>query len=212
MLRRPVALTPNQRRTLTVVASGSSVTLFAAIVGGALAVAGLAGRDPQTLAGLAVLTAGFALGVQGAVVASRWPVATRIVGRERLDELGMTIEMIGGAVSMLLAVLAIVGVAPVALLCVATVVLGASVCCAAPMQPDLAELGPSSSSPIPFGPGRTARSAMVVVGIAALLAGVLAGATIVPVMPALLAAVLCLAAAITLAGGSLAARFSRLVG
>jgi hypothetical protein len=213
MLRRPVALTPNQRRTLAVVASGSTVTLFAAVVGAALAVAGLAGNDPQTLAALAVLAAGFALGVQGLVVASRWPVATRIVGRERLDVFSMSVEMVGGGVTVLLAALALLGAAPITLLCAATVVLGASVCCAAPMQPDLAELGPSLSSrpPVTRGNERAARTAMAGVGIAALLAGVLAAATVVPPLPFLLAASLLLAAAITLAGGSLAARFRRLV-
>lgn len=212
MLRRPVVLTPCQRRTLTVVAGGSSITLFAAIVGAALATAGLAGRDPQMLASLAVLAAGFALAVQGAVVASRWPVATRIVGRERLDVFGMSIEMLGGGLSMLLAIAAMFNAEPVAFLCAATVVLGATACCAAPMQPDLAELGPSVSSrpPVSRGSERVARSAMTFVGVAALVAGLLASAMLVPPLPCLLGAALLVAAAIMLAGGSLAARFSRL--
>ncbi len=188
--------------------------LLAGIAGGTFAMLGLTGRDPVTLAGVAAIAGGLALFVQGVTCAARWNVCTRTVGRERVDVFGMAAEIAGGGVCMALGGLVLAGVHPTAMLCTATTILGLALLRSAAMQEDVAEFAPTAA-PIRAstlddeGP---ASSVMVAVGGVVAALGILAALEVGPVVPMVLAALVAVALATVLAGGSMFARFVRRVG
>jgi len=200
------------RVTRMIVTSGSAFELFAGMVGIVLAIVALAGYFALPLAALATIAVGIALLAQGSTIAARWREATRIVDRERADVLGMTTEMFGGLATIVLGGLALAGVASLTLLAAAALVLGAALLLGGPAQPDLAEVAPAPTHrhwEVTRSIVRSSSGVMVMGGVAAVVLGVLAIAGVGPALALALTALLCVAAALMLAGGSLYARFAQ---
>src|SRR5512138_977804 len=119
----PVAipLTAHQRGTRAVMSASSMVLVIAGSGALALAIGGLVGRAPLVeTAGAAVIAAGCALVAQGLAALQRWGRATRIVGRERIDVVGMVAEALGGTAAMNLGALVVLdgreGLLPIAMM------------------------------------------------------------------------------------------------
>jgi hypothetical protein len=197
------------RATKMVIQSGSSFELFSAAIAAVLAIVGLAGYLPLYVAAIATIAVGFALLAQGSTIAARWREALRIAGRERIDRIGMSTEMFGGLAGVVLGVLALLGVVSLTLLPVAAVVLGVALLLGGPTQPDLAEDPPSAPQRFHVTRDivRASSGVMVMGGLSAVVLGVIALAVDGPVVALALTALLCIAAALMLSGGSLLARF-----
>ena len=187
--------------------SGSSFELFAATIAIVLAIVGLVGYLPLYVAGIATIAVGLALLAQGSTLAARWQGAHRIADRERLDKLGMSTEMFGGLAVIVLGILALLGVASLTLLAVATIVLGVSLLLGGGAQPELLEGDTPSRWHVTRDAVRASSGVMVMGGLSSLVLGVIAVAVDSPVLPLALTALLCVAASLLLAGGSLLARF-----
>jgi len=184
--------------------AGSSFELLCAVVAVPLAIAGLAGYLPLYLAAIATVAVGFALLAQGSTIAARWRNALHIAGRERIDRIGMSTEMFGGFATIVLGVLALFGVASLTLLPVAAIALGAALLLGGPTQPEIAEDSPRHWH-VTRDMMRASSGVMVMGGLSAVILGVLAIANVGPIVPLALTALLCVAAALMLSGGSLLA-------
>lgn len=203
----------DDRVTRMVVASGSSFELFTGLVGLVLAIVGLAGYAPIVMASIATIAVGFSLLVQGITVAMRWHEAVRIAGSERTDAMGIGTEIFGGFAAVVLGFVALFGLLPMTVLPAAALVLGVALLLGGPAQPDIAELAqaPESSDRrwhVSRSAVRTSSGVMVMGGLAAIVLGVLASAGLAPAIPLSLIALLCVGAALMLAGGTLLARFT----
>jgi hypothetical protein len=205
-------VTADDRVTAMVMASGSSFELFSALIALVMAVLAIAGYFPIYLAAVATVAIGFALLAQGGTVAARWRKAARLAGSEHSEAMSATTEMLGGAIAVILGLLALVDVSPMTLLPAASLVLGISVLLGGPAQPDLVDAAPTAAPRA----GQRTRSAvrssggfMVIGGLLAIVLGVLAATGLAPVLPLTLIALVCVAAALSVAGGSLFALFAR---
>lgn len=198
--------------TQVAIASGSSFELFAGLIGAVVAVMGLTGAFPLYMAAIATIAVGFALLAQGGTLAARWENAVHIEGSERTEAVGIGTEVFGGLAAITLGGLALFGVAPAVVLPVAAAVLGAALMFGGPAQPQIAQIAPSASHPrwrVTRDAVRTSGGVMVMAGLAAIILGVLALTESAPVFTLTLIALLCVAAALVLAGGALTARFAR---
>jgi len=189
----------------------SSFELFAGLFAMVLVVLGLIGLAPVYMAAFGTIAVGFALLVQGGTMADRWRIAVHIPERERTERVGIGTEVIGGFVGIILGLLAIVGVNALVLLPSGALVLGAALLLGGPAQPALAERLPSESPPkwyVTRDAVRASGGVMVMAGVAALVLAILAliGG---PIVTLTLVAILCVAAALVVAGGALSARLAR---
>lgn len=190
-----------------VVRSGSSFELFSAVIAVVLTIIGLVGYLPHYVAGIATIAVGLALLTQGSTIAARWQEAQRIVGRERLDKLGMSTEMFGGLAAIVLGILAVLGVASLTLLPVAAIVLGVALLLGGGAQPEIAEDDARDRWHVTRDIVRASSGVMVMGGLSSLVLGVIAVAVEGPVLPLALTALLCVATSLVLSGGSLLVRF-----
>lgn len=190
-----------------VIKSGSSFELFAAAIAIVLAIVGLAGNLPLQVAGIATIAVGLALLAQGSTLAARWQEAHRIAGRERLDRLGMSTEVFGGFAAIVLGILALLGVASETLLAIAAIVLGVALLLGGGAQPELVEDDTPKRWHVTRDAVRASSGVMVMGGLSSLVLGVIAVAVESPAVPLVLTSLLCVAAALLLAGGSFLARF-----
>jgi hypothetical protein len=202
----------DDRVTAMVMASGSSFEMFTALIALVLTVLALVGYFPIYFAAVATVAIGFALLAQGGTVAARWRKAARVAGSEQSEAMSITTEMLGGLIAVILGLLALVDVSPMTLLPAAALVLGIAVLLGAPAQPDLVDAAPSVT-PVYATRSRTAvRSSggvLVIGGLLAIVVGILAATGIAPALPLTLIALVCVAAALAVAGGSLFALFVR---
>lgn len=203
--------TDEEKATQTAIASGSSFELFAGVVGATVAIIGIANYFPRYMAPIATIAIGFALLAQGGTLAARWQNATHIASTERTEALGIGTEVLGGFAGIALGVLALVGVAPLVLLPVAAIVVGAALLFGGPAQPQIADAAPSRgrSYRVTRDVVRTSSSVMVMAGLAGIVLGVLGLALSGYVLVLSLIAVLCVALALVVAGGAITARFGR---
>jgi len=210
--RAEPVVTNSDRATQIAIASGSSFELFAGAIAGIVAVIGIAGYFPHYMAATAVIAVGLALLAQGGTMAARWQNAVHIAGSEKTEAVGIGTEVFGGLAGIVLGVLALFGVAPTFLLPAAALVIGAAMLLGGPAQPQIAEAAPASSARrwhVTRDAVRTSSGVMVMAGVAAVVLGILAVAANGPVILLTLIAMLCVAAALVLAGGALTARFAR---
>lgn len=115
-------------RSVEFLAGGS----LSEVIGGAgalvLAILALAGVLPETLAAIAVIALGTALIFKGASVAARIAELNDALAETRVDEAeltgGMTAESMTGVAGVVLGILALLGVAPMALMSVSLLVFG----------------------------------------------------------------------------------------
>jgi hypothetical protein len=211
------ARTRDEKMTEQVVAGGTSAEAIAGLAGVVLSVIGLATLWSFTMCGLAAIAIGVGLLVHGGAVAARWNQAmNRLDANGRYDRTelagGIGTEMIGGAAGIVLGVLAVANIHPFVLLPVAAIVFGATLLLGGAAQPELENLAPEYDVRY----RRMAHQAieasggvMVMVGIAAAVLGILALLHVGTMVTLSLVAMLCVGAALFLAGGTLAARFVR---
>lgn len=162
-------------------AEGGSVTEAlggaAAIVLGILALIGL---RPMLLGAIAAIAAGLGVLVAGAAIAGRYAHTFEVEGlTERREIVGGTgLEALTGVAAIVLGILALLGIAPLTLLAVSAIVLGAGLLMA---SGSLARLERLISSDALLGEHRlrhdtayTATGSEVLIGIGAIVLGILA--------------------------------------
>ena len=149
--------------------------LFAGSVGVVAAIAGVAGYSPVLMAAIATIAIGFALLAQGGTLAARWRNATHISGTERTEAIGIGSEVLGGLAGLALGTLALLRYAPLVVLPVAAIVVGAALLFGGPAQPQIADAAPRSTRRyrVTRDAMRTSSSVMVMAGVAGIVLGVL---------------------------------------
>lgn len=209
MHQRPI-ITSEERTSVLGVDTGWTIELVAGAFGGAVAIAAIAGVAPLWLAAIATIAVSLALLAQGSTIAARWQHAEHIAGSEQTEAVGISTEVFGGLAGFALGTLALIDVEPAVLLPAAAIVIGASLVLGGPAQPELADgRGPSTSSArwrVTRRGSRTSGGAMVMAGLAAITLGVLPLAAGGPVFLMCAIAMLCVGAALVLAGVTLFAR------
>jgi hypothetical protein len=208
----PPVVTTEDRVTRMIVTSGSSFELFSGLIAIGAGIVGLVGYYPLSMAAIATIAVGFALLAQGATIAARWREAIHIVGSERREKLGITTEMFGGLAAIVIGVLALVYINPFVLLPAGALVIGLALLLGGPAQPDIAEVAPAATArryQVTRNAVRTSSGVMVMAGVAAIVLGILALIGSAPVLVLSLVAMMCTAAALVLAGGTLVARFTK---
>ncbi len=213
--RVPVETAPD-KTTTAVFTGGASLEVIGGAAAIVLAIIGVAGFYPMYMLSIATICAGAALLAEGGSIAARWNDVVRRLegGRNDRAELvgGIGTEVFGGAVGIVLGILALLGVRPFVLLPVAAIVFGGSLLLGGAAQPELDALVPEHDARL----RRITRDAiqasggvMVMVGIAAAVLGILALLSVGPIMTLTLVALLCVGGALLVAGGALTARFAR---
>jgi hypothetical protein len=168
---------------------GTSVEVVGGCAAIVLSILGLIGVAPATFAQLGAICIGGGLLIHG--------LANR---RTTTHRGGLGGEAIGGAAGGLLGLLALFGVAPMILMPVSAIVLGASLLLAVPAH----GVGETSS----WRNAGAGGSFEGIVGVGAIVLGVLALLGIGPTVAMTLVSMLALGCGLALAGGALASRFS----
>jgi hypothetical protein len=204
----------SQPVTAALLAGGSTALLVTGTTAIILAVIGLAGGAPKLMAGIAALVAGAGVLAHGLAVAARWK---QVVGVLDGDDGGLVgggvgLEIVGGASTMVLSVLALAGVLPGGMLAAAAVVLGGSLVLAGAVPPQLATL--TSEADVDLhrrirGMFEFAGGALVLAGLTGALFGIFGLVDVGPAIAMALVAMLVLGGALTVAGGAGALKFSR---
>jgi hypothetical protein len=210
----PAELSHDDKITNGVLASGSSLELVGGLVATVVAVVGLSSYLPFYMCAIATISIGVAFLAHGLSVVARWEHAARRLARgpyERGEVIGgISTEVFGGTVGLILGVLALVHVMPFVLMPVAAIVYGGSLLLGGAAQPELVELVPQTDPRyrrITRDAIQASGGVMVLVGIAAATLGILALLGVGPVVVLTLAAMLSIGGALVLAGGALTARF-----
>jgi hypothetical protein len=196
--------------------SGSTIETLGGLATIVLALIGITGRSQIYMASAACIAAGIALVAQGGSIAARWSDVLRRLDGEHYDrsELigGVGTEMFGGLVGIVLGVLSFANVMPFVLLPVAAIVFGGSLLLGGAAQPGLEELVPARDPHyrrLTHDAIQASGGVMVMVGVAAAVLGILSLLKVGPMLTLSLVAMLCIGAALTVAGGALTARFAR---
>lgn len=201
------------KRTIAVIEGGSSIEALGGLAAIVLAVIGIARFEPFTMGGIATLVIGVALLVQGGAIASRWRSELRRLDGVRYDrnELvgGISTEVFGGLVGVVLGILVLADVMPAVLLPVAAIVFGGALLLGGAAQPELSNLAAPPRTRTVQGAVEASGGIMVLVGIAAAVLGILSLLGVGPAVMLALIAMLCIGASLLFAGGALATRFMR---
>jgi len=216
-LRATVGLDDHEARvTRGVIAGGTSIETLGGLVALVVTIAGFS-TLPFQMAGIAVIALGTALFAQGFAVTSRWRDAAKRLAKSRWPRPGLTgsgvsVEMFSGLVGILLGALALSGVQPLSLLPFATIVFGGALLLGGAVQPDLVHLAPEKNpkvAQITYSAIQTSGGVMVLVGVAAVVLGILALLEVGPTLPLTLVALLSIGVALLFAGGVLTTRLVR---
>jgi hypothetical protein len=187
------------------------------VIGGAgaivLAILGLIGVLPITMASIATIAVGVALLTVGGIIARRYsralagPEPTNI-RREVMGGMGM--EAMAGLAGLVLGILALIGISPLLLLSIAIIVLGAALLMASGAMARLETLMRwetlDASQSKAHDAVYVATGSEVLVGVGAVVLGILALSGHDPLTLSLIA-MLSIGASVLLSGSSLAARF-----
>lgn len=201
--------------TVGLLTGGSTLETLGGLAAVILCVLGFSNR-PVAMAAIATISIGVALLSQGASIMARWRQALhKLEGakpdRNELVE-GVSTEVFGGTVGIVLGILALVGVSPTVMLPVASIVYGGSLLLGGATQPDLVYLAPEKNpryARLTFSAIQTSGGIMVLVGIAAAVLGILGLIAIGPPLSFALVAMLSIGFSLLIAGGALTARFVR---
>lgn len=211
--RAPVHEEKLMAATLT---GGSSLELIGGGVAVVLAIVGLAGYLPTYMAAIATIAIGGGLLAHGAAVTARWSDAIRQAGTDRSERIevggGMGSEVFGGASGIVLGILALADVRPLVLLPVAAIVLGGAILLGAPAQPEIAKLAPDRDrrfGRLTYEAVEASTGAMVLVGLGAIVLGILALIDVGPVLTLVMVSMLAVGGALLVTGGALTTRFAR---
>jgi len=207
--------TAEDRKTVQIFTGGASIETLGGLAAAVLAIIGVTGHYSLTMLGVACIATGLALLAHGSSIAARWRhVLARLEGDQYdRSELigGIGTEVFGGAVGLVLGIMALANIMPYVLLPVAAVVFGGSLLLGGAAQPELEELVPEYNARyrrITRDAIQASGGVMVMVGIASAVLGILALLAVGPILTLSLVAMLCVGTALLLAGGALTARFA----
>jgi hypothetical protein len=220
-----MAITTNAgalRGTYAVEAGGAATESMGGIAAIVLTILALVGVLPRVLTSIAGIVFGVAFMVEGAAIAARQSgiLAQAGAGAAERPELGggVTVELMGGLATLVLSVLALIGVVPGILLPALTTVGGAALILSAGAVQRLNEIQASIASPEATAPVQSvtrmavfsASSGQFLAGIGVVVLGILG--LVRAGNPVILSAVgiLVLGAAITFSGTALATRLLQL--
>jgi hypothetical protein len=210
---------PEQAKSIKVVAGG---TITEAICGAGtvvLAILGLAGTLPGYMASIAAITFGVALLAQGGAIAARYSRMLRETSPHAWDARaeiggGMGAEFLAGGAGVVLGVLGLLGIGTGTLIPIALIVFGGALLLGSGTTVDLGTLTPSGPE------GRfahvarqatvAASGAQVLVGLAAIVLGILALVGVEP-LPVTLVGLLVLGASVLFSGTALSSRMAGLL-
>jgi len=201
--------------TVGLLTGGTTLETIGGLVAVILSILGFSNR-PIEMCSIATIAIGVALLSQGASIMARWRTAvSKLEGtkpeRNELVE-GVSTEVFGGSVGIVLGVIALAGISPNVMLPVAALVYGGSLLLGGATQPDLVYLAPEANprfARLTYSAIQTSGGIMVLVGIAAAVLGILALIAIGPPVSYALIAMLCIGFSLLFAGGALTARFVR---
>lgn len=205
----------SDRVTAGMLAGGSTLETLGGLAAVVLSVVGFQ-QQPIQMCAVATIAIGFALLSQGASLMARWRQTLRKLEHSKLErnELveGVSTEVFGGTVGIVLGVLALFGVKPDVMLPVAAIVFGGSLLLGGAAQPDLVYLAPERNpryARATFAAIQASGGIMVLVGVASAVLGILALLDVGPAIQLTLVAMLGIGFALVLAGSALTARFVR---
>jgi hypothetical protein len=198
--------------SLETVAGGSALEAFGGLGTAVLAILGLANVLPQFLAAVAVIALGVALFSEGGALAARFRRVLSEAGGGRYDaaELGggITSELLAGGAGVILGILALLGIVPAVLTSAAVVVFGASLVFGSGATATVNTFASHSegvSHSVAREAVRAAAGAQVLIGVGAIVLGVIGLVGIHPMTLALVA-LLGLGASVLLSGSAIASR------
>lgn len=203
-----------RRRTTKVIAGASTTEAIVGAGAAVLAIVGLAGIFPTAMAPIAAIAVGAALLSEGAAAAAQYSELMSRSNGSRYEGAspgaGMSTQMFGGIAGVTLGVLALLGIAPFALLSIAVIVFGASILLgtAAPMQVETMVERHHEQEPHPVAQQavQAAEGGRVLVGIASAVLGILVLTGVGDPLTLTLSALLTVGAAEFLGGSTLGAR------
>jgi hypothetical protein len=214
-LAAAMAAPKRDRAPTSVLAGGSVLETLGGLAAVVLGVLGFSQR-PIEMAACATIAIGFALLAQGVSIMARWRQASQRSAGTRLDrqELveGVSTEVFGGIVGIVLGIVALVGIKPAVILPVAAIVFGGSLLLGGAAQPDLVYLAPERNpryARATFSAIQASGGIMVLVGVASTVLGILGLLEVGPPLSFALVAMLSIGFSLVLAGGALTARFVR---
>lgn len=175
-----------------------------------LSIIALAGAGSITLGAISAILVGCGLVAFSGGIAARWKeVQSRLAGRDQKVGFGaLGTEGLGGVAGIVLGVLALLGVAPVTLLCVAAIALGCGLLLGGPGEVELERLAPADRPrPRMTQALRASAGVMGVAGAVSAVLGILALIGVGPSLTMALVAMLVLGCGLVLGGAAAAFRF-----
>ena len=217
----PITL-EQEKKMMKTVATGSSTEALGGIAVVVLAIIGLAGIEPRFMLAIAAIVVGVSLLFEsGAVAADYSQILADSGGSTKVANAevggGVTAEMMAGAAAVVLGVLALLDIDPQVLMASAAIVLGAGLLMGAGLTSRLNSVRVLGYAPEHETMQRATRDAVtasaggqVLIGIAAIVLGILALVGFVP-MVLNLVAMLALGAAVLLTGSAVGGRMYALL-
>lgn len=213
--------TPERKKLGTIAGGGTAAEAISGLGAGTLGVLGLAGVLPFYMASIGVIAAGAALFIEGISVGGAYaklvhdyPVEQAGPAEETEVAGGLGAQGLGGAVAIVLGILSLIGILPHVLLAISILVLGAVMLLAGPARAELSY----SALEVRHADARSRRLAsqavqatsgvLMLVGIGAVVLGILALVGAAPTLVLTLAALVAIGAAELLGGSSMLGRLT----
>jgi hypothetical protein len=202
------------RRPATMVGGATAIQSFIATGAAALAVIGLIGIAPLQMAAIATLAVGAILVAEGAGITTRYQTLLHALNGSRYEVAeaggGATPQTLAGAGGVALAVLALVGVAPIPLLASAALVYGGGILLGSAAQAQLETIAARAGEQAESGTSRRALTAgagsRVLVAATAGVLGILVLIGTAPATTLILVAMLVIAGTTLLASSAVGSR------
>jgi hypothetical protein len=202
-------------------AGGSTAEALCGLGAVVLAILGLIGLLPFALAAIGTIVIGAGLWIQGAAIAARFNELRRSAyagGPTYLQGTrgGLTIEMLGGIACIALGILALLGIGTGLLLAIAAIVFGGTLLLGANVTSRLGELEAWQAGvdvharEVEREAARGAAGSQVLVGLGAVVLGILALVGIGPGLALILIAILAVGGSMLLSGATIGTRMSRM--
>jgi hypothetical protein len=216
--------TMEEKFAIEMEATGSIVEAAGGVAVVVLAIISLARGDTQIMTSIADIVLGVTLLAQGGTIATEYSRLLTMITGGTLGAValggGMTIEVLAGGAAAVLGVLALLGFAPMVLVPAAVIAVGGTLILSAGAVQRLNELKvqveardvPEIAQRVSQGAVSGATAAQVLVGIAAIVLGIIALASTVNAAVLTQVGLLVLGAAVTLSGTALAGRMARMFG
>jgi hypothetical protein len=202
---------PERQRAIKVVAGGSVVEGLCGAATVVLAILGLADMWPGYMASIATITFGVALLAQGGTLAARYSrllrEATPYEWDSRTESGGMGAEFLAGGAGVVLGILGILGIGTATLIPIAVIVFGAALLLGSSAAVDVGTLGGANERfTHAVRQATTAASgAQVLVGISAIVLGIIALVGVETVAVTLVA-LLVIGASVLFSGAAISSR------